>query len=140
MATVRFPDGTRIRASSIADRRVDDPERKFGLYLDATWEPTWPATVIAWEDFGLPTNPELAAQQIVEAFGRARGGELVEVGCLGGSGRTGTVLACMTASPGCRRRRPLPGSVLTIARKPWRPPTRRRGCDGLPIGWTPGSA
>lgn len=100
MATVRFPDGTRIRASSIADRRVDDPERKFGLYLDATWEPTWPATVIAWEDFGLPTNPELAAQQIVEAFGRARGGELVEVGCLGGSGRTGTVLACMAVLAG----------------------------------------
>ena len=52
------------------------------------------------EDFGLPTNPELAARQIVEAFGRARGGELVEVGCLGGSGRTGTVLACMAVLAG----------------------------------------
>jgi protein-tyrosine phosphatase len=56
--------------------------------------------VIDWEDFALPENPELAAQQIAEAFGRARRGELVEVGCLGGSGRTGTVLACMAVLAG----------------------------------------
>ena len=37
---------------------------------------------------------------IVEAFGRGRDGGLVEVGCLGGSGRTGTVLACMAVLAG----------------------------------------
>jgi hypothetical protein len=100
MAIVGFPDGTRVRASSISDRCVDDPGRTFGLYLDARWEPTWTATVIDWEDVGLPENPELAAQQIAEAFGRARRGGLVEVGCLGGSGRTGTVLACMAVLAG----------------------------------------
>lgn len=100
MAIVAFPDGTRVRACGISDRRVDDPERKFGLYLDARWQPTWPATVVDWEDFGLPENPELAAHQIAEAFGRARGGDFVEVGCLGGSGRTGTVLACMAVLAG----------------------------------------
>jgi protein-tyrosine phosphatase len=100
MAIVRFLDGTQVRASSISDRRVDDPERTFGLYLDAHWEPTWPATVIDWEDFGLPENPGLAAQQIVDAFGEARRGGLVEVGCLGGSGRTGTALACMAVLAG----------------------------------------
>ena len=100
MAIVEFPDGTQVKASSISERRIDDPERTYGLYLDAHWEPTWPATVIAWEDFGLPEDPELATQQIAEAFGRARGGELVEVGCLGGSGRTGTVLACMAVLAG----------------------------------------
>jgi protein-tyrosine phosphatase len=100
MAIVGFPDGTRVRASSISERSVDDPERTFGLYLDAHWEPTWPATVIDWADFGIAENPELAAQQIVDAFGRARSGELVEVGCLGGSGRTGTVLACMAVLSG----------------------------------------
>jgi hypothetical protein len=97
---VEFPDGTRVRASSISERSVDDPERAFGLYLDARWQPTWPATVVDWKDFGLPQHPELAAQQIAEAFGRARRGELVEVGCLGGSGRTGTVLACMAVLAG----------------------------------------
>ena len=100
MAIVRFPDGTRVRASSIADRSVDDPERTFGLYLDPRWEPAWPAAVVHWEDFGLPENPELAARQIADAFGRARTGGLVEVGCLGGSGRTGTVLACMAVLAG----------------------------------------
>jgi hypothetical protein len=100
MTIVGFPDGTRVRASSISDRCVDDPERTFGLYLDARWQPTWPATVVGWEDFGLPENPELAAQQIAAAFGRARRGEFVEIGCLGGSGRTGTVLACMAVLAG----------------------------------------
>lgn len=97
---VTFPDGTRVRGSSIADRRVDDPERSFGLYLDARWAPTWPADVIAWRDFGLPEDGESAAQKIQAAFARAHRGEVVEVGCLGGSGRTGTVLACMAVLAG----------------------------------------
>ena len=100
MAIVTFPDGTRVRASSLADRVVDDPERAFGLYLDDHWAPTWPADVVAWPDFGLPADPEVAARQITDAFLRARGGELVEIGCLGGSGRTGTVLACMAVLAG----------------------------------------
>jgi hypothetical protein len=100
VAIVRFPDGTRVRASSISDRRVDDPERAYGLYLDPRWEPSWPATLVDWEDFGLPENPQLAAQQIADAFGRAQQGGLVEIGCLGGSGRTGTVIACMAVLAG----------------------------------------
>jgi hypothetical protein len=97
---VTFPDGTRVRASSILDRRVDDPERSFGLYLDARWEPSWPADLIEWRDFGLPEDAESAAQKIEAAFTRAHRGELVEIGCLGGSGRTGTVLACMAVLAG----------------------------------------
>jgi hypothetical protein len=100
VAIVTFPDGSRVRASSLADRREDDPERAYGLYLDARWTPTWPADVIAWPDFGLPAEPVVAARQITDAVLRARQGELVEVGCLGGSGRTGTVLACMAVLAG----------------------------------------
>lgn len=100
MAIVTFPDGSRVRAASLADRRVNDPERAYGLYLDARWAPAWPADVIAWPDFGLPIEPDVAASQIADAFLRARRGELVEVGCLGGSGRTGTVLACMAVLAG----------------------------------------
>ena len=85
---VTFPDGSRVRASSIFDRCVDDPERSFGLYLDARWQPSWPADLIEWEDFGLPEDAESAARMIEAAFMRARRGELVEVGCLGGIGRT----------------------------------------------------
>jgi protein-tyrosine phosphatase len=127
MGIVGFPDGTRVRASSISDRRVDDHERTFGLYLDAHWEPTWPATVIDWEDFGLPENPELAAQQIADAFARARRGGLVEVGCRGGSGRTGTVLACMAVLAGVPRAQAVawvrasyrPEAVETVDQEAW---------------------
>ena len=97
---VTFPDGTRIRASSIFERVEDDPERDFGLYMDAHWEPTWPSDTIDWPDFGLPSNAERAAAQIRGAFLRAKNGEAVEVGCLGGLGRTGTVLACMAVLVG----------------------------------------
>jgi hypothetical protein len=100
---VTFPDGSRVRASSIADRRVDDSERSYGLYLDARWEPTWTADLIDWQDFGLPVDPESAARSIGRAHARARSGELVEVGCLGGLGRTGTVLACMALLSGVPR-------------------------------------
>lgn len=97
---VTFPDGTRVRASSIVEREEDDPSRGFGLYMDRRWEPTWPAEIIEWVDFGLPSDAARAAAQIQDAFSRARGGEAVEVGCLGGLGRTGTVLACMTVLAG----------------------------------------
>ena len=100
MAIVTFPDGSRVRAASLADRRAQDSERAYGLYLDERWAPTWPADVIAWPDFGLPAESDVAARQIKDAFLRAQRGELVEVGCLGGSGRTGTVLACMAVLAG----------------------------------------
>jgi len=116
VAFVTFPDGTRVRAVGLADRREDDPERAFGLYLDEHWAPTWPADLVAWPDFGLPEESEVAAQQIADAFGRARRGELVEVGCLGGSGRTGTALACMAILAGVA-----PAEAVAWVREAYRP-------------------
>jgi hypothetical protein len=97
---VTLPDGTRIRASPLAERNADDPERSFGLYLDEAWAPSWEAELVEWPDFGVPAQPELAAAQIRRAFTRARAGELVEIGCRGGLGRTGTVLACLAVLAG----------------------------------------
>jgi hypothetical protein len=97
---VTLPDGTRVRACGILDRREDDHQRDFGLYMDERWEPTWPAEVIAWPDLGVPSAPAAAAAQIRDAFLRAKAGERVEVGCLGGRGRTETVLACMAVLAG----------------------------------------
>jgi protein-tyrosine phosphatase len=124
---VTFPDGTRVQASGLAERRVDDPERAFGLYLDQQWNPSWPADVIEWPDFGVPADREAAARSIDAAFGRARGGDLVEVGCLGGIGRTGTVLACMAVLAGVPaddaiawvRREYRPGAVETPEQEEW---------------------
>ena len=100
MKDVRLPDGTLVRASSIHDRRRNDPSRDFGLYLDPAWAPDWPAAIVEWPDFGIPASPTEAFDQIQTALERARAGERVEIGCLGGLGRTGTVLACMAVMCG----------------------------------------
>lgn len=97
---VVFPDGTRVRASSLAERDEHLNPRDFGLYLDPRWDPTWPAELIDWPDFGLPADAARAAAQIRDAFARAERGQAVEVGCAGGLGRTGTVLACMAVLAG----------------------------------------
>jgi protein-tyrosine phosphatase len=95
---VAFPDGTQVRAASLIARQDAEPD--FGLYLDSRWEPTWPASIVDWEDFGLPSDPDAAAGQIEDAFARAKSGSRVEIGCAGGLGRTGTALACMAVLAG----------------------------------------
>jgi len=97
---VTFPDGTLVRACPLARRDDNRSWRTFGLYLDTRWQPDWPSEMIDWVDFGLPRAPDDAARAIRAAFGRACAGEQVEVGCLGGLGRTGTVLACMATLAG----------------------------------------
>ena len=98
--TVCFPDNTCITASPLAARQEDNLERDFGLYMDASWAPTWDAELIDWPDFGLPADETMAAEQIISAFNRAKNGERLEIGCIGGLGRTGTVLACMAILAG----------------------------------------
>ena len=97
---VHFPDGTVVRGAALANREVNADWRDRGLYLDARWAPTWPATVLDWPDLGLPTSDADAIRAIQEAFTHARTGSNVEVGCAGGLGRTGTVLACMAVLAG----------------------------------------
>ena len=64
---------------------------------------------------------------------RARRGELVEIGCLGGSGRTGTVLACMAVLAGVPPAEAVDWVRTRTRPKPSRP--RRRGLvAGLQVG------
>lgn len=107
---VRFPDGTHVRASGVAMRLEQAGWREHGLYCDAAWAPDWPAELIDWPDFGIPTDAITAAGQIERAFQRARSGVHVEVGCIGGRGRTGTVLACMAVLAGV----PAPDAVAWV--------------------------
>ena len=60
------------------------------------WNPPWPHESIVWPDFGVPAEPGPVVASLQDALDRARSGERVEIGCLGGHGRTGTALA---ASP-----------------------------------------
>jgi protein-tyrosine phosphatase len=98
--TVIFPDGTRVLASGWLRRKKDDVAPDFGLYLDPQWTPTGPFVMLDWPDFGVPSDRAAADTEIRGAFARARAGERVEIACIGGHGRTGTVLACMAILAG----------------------------------------
>ena len=99
---VVLPDGTEIVAVSFGG---DDPYRRdrppgFGLYFDDRWQPPWPHAHVDWPDFGVPEDGALLSDALRDLLTRARGGERVEIGCLGGHGRTGTALACLTVLAG----------------------------------------
>ena len=98
---VELPNGLTVQASSLdwgtrPERRLPD----FGLYCDYAWHPDWRAEFINWPDYKTPRNHEAAADAIIEAYGRACEGWRVETGCIGGHGRTGTVLACWSVLAG----------------------------------------
>jgi hypothetical protein len=119
----RLPDGTLVRGRSLRDRLPEGPLPDYGLYLVSRpgqqqrtasphhpgwnrrrrrrrFQPGWEADWIVWPDFRAPANPQQAAHAIVKAFRRAQAGGRVEVACGGGSGRTGTVLACLAILAG----------------------------------------
>jgi hypothetical protein len=84
---------------------ADDPytrgsEPSFGLYLDERWDPPWPHAHLDWPDFGVPDDVSRMRGALVDLLTRARQGQSVEVGCLGGHGRTGTALACLAILTG----------------------------------------
>jgi hypothetical protein len=100
--TVTLPDGTPVVAASFA---IESPYRRsaapdFGLYLDERWQPPWPYAHLAWSDFGVPADRESVAPALRDLLARARAGESVELGCIGGHGRTGTALACLAVLTG----------------------------------------
>lgn len=85
-----------------------DPHRRdhrpdYGLYLDHRWQPPWGHDHLDWPDFGVPEDAEQVRTALQALLDRARRGERVEIGCLGGHGRTGTalaLLAVLTGHPG----------------------------------------
>ena len=95
-----LPYGGRIVGSGCFERTPEDEVPDFGLYAYEGWRPTWPAAFIEWTDFGLPSDTEQATRLIVDAFDRAKSGQLVEVGCHAGNGRTGSIIACMVILAG----------------------------------------
>jgi hypothetical protein len=98
---VELADGTRVVAVSFgrADPYERDEPPAFGLYLDRAWSPPWPHAHVEWEDFGVPDPDELSAA-LEDVLARARAGDVVEIGCLGGHGRTGTAVACLAVLTG----------------------------------------
>jgi len=99
---VVLPDGTTVTAASFdpEDPYSRDPEPDFGLYLDRRWQPPWDHGHIQWPDFGLPVGTDAVCESLRALLDRAHLGERVELGCLGGHGRTGTALACLAILSG----------------------------------------
>ena len=105
---VTFPDNTTVlahgRLGLVPSERVRPPD--FAVYLDERWRDdprvTWPYQMVTWPDFGLPSDEEGLFAIIVETHARAERGELVEIACYGGLGRTGTFLSCLAVCAGVR--------------------------------------
>ncbi|MFE3177167.1 protein tyrosine phosphatase [Amycolatopsis sp. NPDC059090] len=107
VGTLVLPDGARVRARGLGKPKPEGPEPEFGLYLGSRrmrvkydsslgWERRW----VLWPDFLLPRDREGARREILGLHARAVAGEAVEVACLGGVGRSGTVLACLVTLGG----------------------------------------
>ncbi len=99
---VVLPDGAVIRTRGLRRGAPPEPAPDWGLYLLGGPPPAspWPARWLRWPDFRLPADPADARDAFAEAHRRALGGQVVEVACGGGRGRTGTALACIAQLAG----------------------------------------
>lgn len=95
-----LPSGRRVLGRSVR-AAPPAPEPEFGLYLvrrrppGTAWEQVW----VPWRDFGLPAEPDALRRALATAWAHAAD-RRVEIACGGGTGRTGTALACLAVLDG----------------------------------------
>ncbi len=97
---VVLPSGREVRGRGLGRPLLPGPLPTFGVYLlgrppAVPWDARW----VRWPDFRLPADPAELRAALLEAWERAPG-ERVEVACRGGTGRTGTALACLAVLDG----------------------------------------
>ncbi len=95
---VTLPSGAVIRGPRMAD--IPSTPADFLLVLADGPLPPWPYRRIAWPGFWIPTHRADALAALGSGLRRAREGQLVEVACHGGRGRTGTALAALAVLDG----------------------------------------
>lgn len=95
-----LPSGRRVRGRAWRDL-PPGPSPDLGVYLlgRAPAAPPWESRWVRWRDFSLPTEPAAFRAVLTEAWERAAD-ERVEFACRGGTGRTGTALACLAVLDG----------------------------------------
>jgi len=112
-----LPSGRLIRGISLRGPDLPGPDPEFGLYLfredphGVPWAYRW----VNWADYQLPADPEDARGAFSEAWRRSAA-ERVEVGCMGGLGRTGTALACIAVLDGVS-----PAAAVEFVRQHYHP-------------------
>ena len=102
---MRLFDGTEIQARGIFDFIPTDRDLTptYGLYLDQQWRKrdiAWEREFIDWPDFGLPQDESSLFAAIARIWELAKRGDVIEVACAGGIGRTGTVVSCLAIISG----------------------------------------
>jgi protein-tyrosine phosphatase len=124
---VTLPSGRRVRGRGRGAPLPAGPVPDLGVYLlgrrpePVPWAERW----VRWPDFRLPTEPAELRAALLEAWERAAE-ERVELACHGGTGRTGTALACLAVLDGVR-----PDEAVAYVRAHYRPravetPAQRR--------------
>ena len=112
-----LPSGRRVRGRGRRAPRPPGPLPEFGVYLlgrrpePVAWEEHW----VRWPDFRLPADPAELRTVLLEVWERAAG-ERVELACHGGTGRTGTALACLAVLDGVP-----PAEAVAFVRRHYRP-------------------
>ena len=96
-----LPSGRRVRGRGLRAGPPPGPPPSFGVYLlgrppgPLGWDGRW----VRWPDFRLPASPPDLRAALDEAWERSPT-ERVEIACGGGTGRTGTALACLAVLDG----------------------------------------
>jgi hypothetical protein len=98
---VLLADRRRVRARGLARTSAPEPPPEFGLYLLAEQPPAmdWEQCWLPWRNFWLPRHRGDTVDALRETFDRCAT-QRVEVACKKGTGRTGTVLACLAILAG----------------------------------------
>ena len=100
---LRLPSGPLVRGRGLGQPTPEGPEPTLGLYLLDAAPPAmpWTSVWVPWTDFGLPHDADVLELALSDA--RAHEGR-VELACWGGTGRTGTALACLVTLDGLTAR------------------------------------
>jgi hypothetical protein len=133
---IALPSGRLIRGIGLRGPDLPGPDPEFGLYLlrseprGVPWEYRW----VNWPDYQLPADQDTTREAFAEAWQRSAA-ERVEVGCMGGLGRTGTALACIAVLDGVP-----PGAAVEYVRRHYLPQAvETADQEGFVAGFGPGS-
>lgn len=113
---LEFPNGKKIYGSSCHAKAPEGYKPDFGIYLDSCWfsEQTCLGLALPWQDMGLPKlDRDLVDTALVLAQNMIEKGDVLEVGCIGGHGRTGTFLALVAMRNGVET----PEEAITYVRE-----------------------